>query len=65
MKKDKNTLRDFKIYYQNVKGLKSKTIDNYESTLICLVETHLTKEEQTQIPGYNFFRNDGTIAIKE
>ena len=74
----KNTLRKFKIYYQNVRGLKSKvdsldeTIEGYEPTLICLVETHLTKEEQIQIPGHKIFRNDGTtnnrcilIAIKE
>ena len=74
----KNRLRDFKIYYQNGRGLKSKTdslaetIDDYEPTLICLVETHLSKEEQIQIPGYKIFRNDGTnssrgilIALKE
>ena len=37
-----------------------------------MVETHLTKEEQIQIPGYKIFRNNGTInsrgnliAIKE
>ena len=37
-----------------------------------MVETHLSKEEQIQIPGYKIFRNDGTnnsrgilIAIKE
>ena len=77
-KKIKNTLRKFKIYYQNVRGLKSKvdsldeTIEGYEPTLICLVEIHLTKEEQIQIPGHKIFRNDGTtnnrcilIAIKE
>ena len=77
-KKIKNRLRGFKIYYQNVRGLNSKTdssaetTDNYEPTLICLVETHLSKEEQIQIPGYKIFRNDGTnnsrgilIAIKE
>ena len=74
----KNRHRDFNIYYQNVRGLKSKidslaeTIDDYEPTLICLVETHLSKEEQIQIPGYKIFRNDGTnnsrgilIVIKE
>ena len=77
-KKIKNRLRDFKIYYQNVRGLKSKidslaeTIDDNEPTLICLVETRLSKDEQIQIPGYTIFRNDGTnnsrgvlIAIKE
>ena len=65
-KQIKNKLRNFKIYYQNVRGLKSKTDssaetkDNYEPTLICLVETHLTKEEQIQIPWYKIFKNDGT-----
>ena len=50
----------------------AEAIDNYEPTLICLVEPHLTKEEQIQIPGYRYFRNDGTtnsrsilITIKE
>ena len=62
----KSRLKDFKIYYQNVRGLKSKfdslaeTIDDYEPTLIRLVETHLSKEEQIQIPRYKIFRNDGT-----
>ena len=78
IKKDKNRLRDFKIYYQNFRGLKSKidflakTIDDYKQTLICLVETQLSKEKQIQIPGYKIFRNDGTnnsrgilIAINE
>ena len=77
-KKIKNRLRDFKIYYQNVRGLKSKidflakTIDDYKPTLICLVETQLSKEKQIQIPGWKIFRNDGTnnsrgilIAINE
>ena len=78
IKKLKKALRDFKIYYQKVRGLKSKTdslaetIDEYDPALIYLVETHLTKEEQIQIPGYTIFRNNGTtssrgilIAIKE
>ena len=49
-KKIKNTLEDFKIFYQNVRGLKSKinaldeVIDEYKPNLICLVETHLTKK---------------------
>ena len=63
----KSRLKDFKIYYQNVRGLKSKidslaeTIDDYEPTLIRLVETHLSKQEQIQIPRHKIFRNDGTI----
>ena len=50
----------------------AETIDGYELTLICLVETYLTKEEQIQIPRYKIFMNDGTtntrgilIVIKE
>ena len=56
-KKIKNTLKDFKIFYQNVRGLKSKidaldkAIDNYKPNLICLVETHLAKEKQIGTPG--------------
>ena len=77
-KKIKNRFRDFKVYQQNVRGLKPKidslaeTADDYKPTLICLVETHLLKEEQIQIPEYKIFRKDGTtnsryilIAIKE
>ena len=69
-KKIKNTLKDFKIFYQNVRGLKSKidaldeVIDDYKPNLICLVETHLAKEEQIGIPGYRIYRNDGTKNSK-
>ena len=65
-KKIKNRLTNLKIYHQNVRGLKSKIdslaeiIDDYEPTQICLVETHLSKEEQIQIPGYKIFRSGGT-----
>ena len=50
-KKVKNSLANFKVFYQNVRGLKSKvdslmeTTSNYQSMLICLVEAHLQKEE--------------------
>ena len=52
--------------------IQTETIDDYEPSLICLVETHLLKEDQIQIPVYKIFRNDSTnnsrgilIAIKE
>ena len=77
-KKIKNTLGDFNIYHQNVRGLKSKidslgeTIDDYVPTLISLVEIRFTKQEQIQIPWNKIFSNDGTtnsrgilITIKE
>ena len=68
-KKIKNVLTNFKVFYQNVRRLKSKvdsimkTINGYQSILICLliclVETYLQKEEEIGIPGYRqIFRND-------
>ena len=52
------------MFYQNVRGLKSKidaldeTIDDYKTNLICLAETHLAKEEQIGISGYRIYRNN-------
>ena len=43
----KNALTNFKAFYQNVRGLKSKVVSimerfsDYQPILICLVETHL------------------------
>ena len=61
----KNELKIFKIYYQNVRGLKSKLdslqemLDDYQPSLICILETHMQKEEGIQIPGYSLvYRND-------
>ena len=57
-KKIKNALKNFKVFYQNITGLKSKvdsimeTISDFQPILICLVET-LTKEEEIRIPGYS------------
>ena len=78
-KKIKNALTNFKVFYQNIRGLKSKvdsimeTISDYQPILICLVETHLQKEEEIRIPGYSqIFRNDRSgnsggimLAVKE
>ena len=78
-KKIKNALTNFKVFYQNIRGLKSKvdsimeTISDYQPILICLVETHLQKEEKMRIPGYShIFRNDRSrnsggimLAVKE
>ena len=77
-KKIKNALTNFKVFYQNVRGLKSKvdsimeTISDYQPILICLVETHLEKEE-IRIPEYSqIFCNDRSgnsggimLAVKE
>ena len=53
-KKVKNALMNLKVFYQNVKGLKSRmeTISDYQPMLICSVETHLQKKEEKRIPGY-------------
>ena len=64
-KRIKNALKIFKIYYQNVRGLKSKLdslqdmIDDYQPSLICIVETDMQKEEEIQIPGDSLvYHND-------
>ena len=57
LKKEQNALTNFKVFYQNVKGLKSKvdsimeTISEYQPMLICSVKTHLQKEEEIRIAG--------------
>ena len=34
-------------------------IDDYQPALVCIVETHVQKEEEIQIPGYSLvYRND-------
>ena len=59
-KKIKNALTNFKVFYQNIRGLKSKvdsimeTFSDYQPILIYLVETHLQKEEGIRIPAINF-----------
>ena len=50
--------------YINARKLKSKidildeAIDDYKPNFICLVETHLAKEEKIGIPEYRIYRND-------
>ena len=29
-------------------------MDDYQPSLVCIVETHMQKEEEIQIPGYSF-----------
>ena len=53
-KRIKNALKNFKIYYQNVRGLKSKLdslqemIDDYQPALVCIVETHMQKRKKSK-----------------
>ena len=58
-KRIKNALKNFEICHRNVIGLKSKLdslqemIDDYQPALVCIVQTHMLKEEEIQIPGYS------------
>ena len=63
--KIKNIFKGFKVFYQNVRWLKSKidaldVIDDYKSSIICLVEIHLAKEEKIEVPGYRVYGSNGT-----
>ena len=64
-KRIKNALKHFTIFYQSIRGIKSKvdslteTLDDTNPTIICLIETHMLKEEEITIPGYEtVFRED-------
>ena len=67
-KRIKNALKHFKIFYQNIRGIKpmvvslTETVDDTNPTIICIVETtHMLKEEEIKLPGYEtVFRGDGT-----
>ena len=66
-KKIKNKLKQFKTIYQNIRGMKCKVdsftelVEDQKPTIVCLVETHLKKEEEVAIPGYETInRNDKT-----
>ena len=65
--------------YLNIRGLKSKMkaleeiIESESPTIVCLTETHLSKEDKISIPGYEIFpnsRDDGggggvLVAVKK
>ena len=68
--KIKNELKQFKIIYQNIRGMKSKVnsltelVEDQKPRTVCLVDTHLEKEEEVAIPGYEtIYRNDKTTNI--
>ena len=70
----KNLHRNCKIYYANVRGLKSKVesigeiLCKVNPTIICLTETHLGQEEKVEMQGYKVFtsnrnRDGGGVLI--
>ena len=54
-------MNHFTTFYQDIRGIKSKvdslteTVNDTIPTIICLVETHMLKEEEIRIPGYEQF----------
>ena len=63
-KKIRNKLQKFKVWYQNIRGLKSKMdsllerIEEGKPTVVCITETHLLKSDNLEIEGYKIYRND-------
>ena len=78
-KRIKIALKHFTIFYQSIRGTRSKvdslteTVDDTDPTIICIVETYMLKEEEITVPRYEkFLREDGTnnsggimIAVKD
>ena len=62
--KNKNTFKKLKIYYVNIRGIKSKIkslqkiIDNEKPHIICINETKLEKNEKIELRGYKTFYNN-------
>ena len=60
----RNKLKKFTVWYQNVRGLKTKfaslleKIEEFEPTMVCITETHMLKDEPLEIEGYRVMRND-------
>ena len=64
-KRIRNSFKNLKLLYVNIRGLKSKTdslaniIEEVDPSIICLVETHLDEAERVQLEGFNsIFRSD-------
>ena len=55
-KRLKNTLKHFTMFYQNIKRIKlkvdslTKTVDDTNPTITCIIETNILKKEKTAIP---------------
>ena len=64
VRRGKNKIKKFKVYYNNIRGIKSKIksikeiIENDQPTLIGIVETHLNREDEIEIKEYEVVRND-------
>ena len=63
-------LKNMKLYYTNIRGIKSKKssleiyLAEYQPDVIGIVETHLDEMEQIEIEGYKIWRNDEEETTK-
>ena len=63
-KRNQNKFKKLKVYYANVRGIKSKItsmkeiIKEIKPHIICLTETKLGKDENIKIDGYHFENNN-------
>ena len=73
-KRNKNILKNFRVYYANLRGLSSKLsslkecIENYKPHLFCLTETKLDTDVKVEIEGYQLYhknkkKGEGGIII--
>lgn len=57
-------MQKFTVWYQNIRGIKSKMeslmekIEEYSPTVVCITETHLLDTEPLELDGYEIYRND-------
>ena len=62
-KKNQNIYKNFRIYYNNIRGVKSKInslreiIDQQEPHIISINETHLGEDENVEVKNYKFIYN--------
>ena len=63
-RKNRNIYKKCRIYYVNMRGIKSKIcsleeiLNTVKPSILCLTETHMGKEERIEISGYKLFTNN-------
>ena len=62
--KIRNKLKNMKIMYHNIRGLKSKLdslceiVEEEKPDIVAIIETMLDNKDEIQIGGYEIFRKD-------
>ena len=60
----RNSFKSFKVYYVNIRGIKSKLVSinrillDHKPQVVCITETHLEQNEKIKIEGYELYYND-------